>query len=92
MTGVECRYRHPSTFGDAVAVRVWVEEFCGVRLAVGYDMRNTATDVLVATGRTVHCFVNGEGRPTILRRQFPALDDLLRTLAEEHEKQQEAEA
>lgn len=44
------------------------------------------------TDRMVYCFVNGEGRPIILRRQFPALDDLLRTLAAEHEKQQEAEA
>jgi acyl-CoA thioester hydrolase len=85
VTGVEARYLHATTFGDAVSIRVRVEEFKGVRLVIGYEMADTATGETVFTGRSMHCFTGREGRPVILRRQFPELDRMLRTLAEQTE-------
>ena len=83
VTGVECKYLRATTFDDTVSIRVRVEEFKGVRLIIGYEMADPATGETVFTGRSMHCFTSREGKPVILRRQFPELDRLFRTLAEE---------
>lgn len=81
--GVECRYQHPTTFDDTVRIRVGVEEFKGVKLIIRYRMTNEKTGQVVLTGKTMHCFTTSEGRPLILKKQFPELDKTLRELAEE---------
>lgn len=81
--GVECRYQHPTTFDDTVRIRVGVEEFKGVKLIICYRMTNEKTGQVVLTGKTMHCFTTSEGRPLILKKQFPELDKTLRELAEE---------
>lgn len=78
--GVECRYQHPTTFDDEVEIQVRVEEFKGVRLVIGYRMANAATGELVLTGKTMHCFTDENGKPLILKKQFPELDCVLRNL------------
>lgn len=81
--GVECQYKHPTTFDDEVAISVSVAEFRGVKLVIGYRITNTATGDLVLTGRTMHCFTAPDGKPIILKKQFPELDALLKSLVTE---------
>ena len=81
--GVECRYQHPTTFAATVRIRVGVEEFKGVKLVIRYHMTNEETGQAVLTGTTMHCFTTPDGRPLILKKQFPELDKTLRELAEE---------
>lgn len=81
--GVECQYKHPTTFADTVRIRVGVEEFKGVKLTIRYTMTNEETGETVLTGKTMHCFTTPGGRPVILKKQYPQLDELLRSLAEE---------
>ena len=78
--GVECQYKHPTTFHDCVKIEVGVEEFRGVRLVIGYTMINAAGE-LVLTGKTMHCFTDTDGKPIILKKQFPAFDGELRRRA-----------
>lgn len=80
--GVECRYQHPTTFDDTVRIQVRVEEFKGVKLVIGYTMTNEATGEPVLIGRTMHCFTNSGGKPIILKKQFPELDQVLKDLAQ----------
>lgn len=79
--GVECQYKHSSTFDDVIRINVKILEYNGVKLTVGYSMTNAVTGELLLTGKTQHCYTNPEGRPIILRRQNPALDRLLREQA-----------
>ncbi|MCI5649507.1 MAG: acyl-CoA thioesterase [Fusicatenibacter sp.] len=81
--GVECQYKHSTTFGDEVRIRAEVEEFRGVKLVIRYTMTNNKTGELVSTGRTMHCFTDTSGRPVTLKRQFPRFDQKLRELAED---------
>ena len=81
--GVECQYNHPTTFDDRVRIRVSVAEFRGVRLVIRYEMTKVSDDSLVLTGTSSHCFTTSDGKPIILRKQFPALDKLLRELAQQ---------
>ena len=39
VTGVECSYKAPTTFGDLVEIQVRVEEYRHVQLVIGYTMR-----------------------------------------------------
>lgn len=81
--GVECQYKRSTTFDDEVRVTVDVEEFRGVRLVIRYTMTSVATNQLVLTGRTTHCFTDASGKPVLLKKQFPAFDKALKALAGE---------
>lgn len=70
VVGVECQYKHPTTFGDEVEISVGVEEFKGVRLIIRYTMANSVTGDLVLTGKTMHCFTDKQGRPIIAQAQL----------------------
>lgn len=75
---VECQYKQPTTFDDEVCIAVSVEEFKGVRLTIRYVMTNNKTGEVVLTGITKHCFVDVNGRPIVLRKQFPEFDEALK--------------
>lgn len=79
--GIECEYKTPTTFSDRVEIKVEIEEYKGVRLIVKYTMINQKTKDLVLEGRTKHCFISSEGKPIILKRSFPLLDERLKELA-----------
>lgn len=83
--GVECQYKHPTTFDDEVRIRAEVEKFKGVKLIIKYTMTNNATGELVLTGKTTHCFVTSEGRPVALKKQFPDMDKVLKSLVIEED-------
>ena len=79
--GISCQYKHPTTFDEEVEIAVSVEEFKGVRLVIGYTMTNAATGKIVLTGKSTHCFTDVNGKPIILKKQFPAFDRVLRELS-----------
>ena len=79
--GLECQYKHATTFDDEVEIVVEVHEFKGVRLTIHYTMNNAATGALVLTGKTTHCFTDVNGKPIILKKHFPKFDSMLRDLA-----------
>ena len=83
--GVECQYKHPTTFGDEVKIAVGVEEFKGIRLIICYQMTNAATGELILTGKTMHCFTDPNGKPLALKKQDPEMDRLLKSLVPEGE-------
>lgn len=80
--GIECDYKATTTFNDVIEVDVKVKEFKGVKLVIEYVMTNVKTKELVFTGISKHCFVNVEGKPIILKKEFPEFDKVLRKMAE----------
>ena len=85
--GIDCQYKHSSSFDDLIRIRVRILAYNGVKLTVGYTMTNEATGQLVFTGTSQHCYTDAAGRPLILRRQNPALDQLLRREAEKNKEE-----
>lgn len=76
--GIECEYKRPTTFGDELQIQVEIAEYKLLKLSVSYTMVNTKTEEIVCKGKSHHCFVNAEGRPIALSRQFPEYDELLK--------------
>ena len=76
VTEVSCSYKKTTTFDDLVFVTVRTEDFTGVRLYLNYRMTNEAGAV-VAEGRSCHCFLDGNGRPVRLKRDYPEFYETL---------------
>jgi acyl-CoA thioester hydrolase len=72
------RYRASARFGDTVALYLTREQYNGVRLTVGYEVREEKTGALLATGQSEHCFTAPTGKILNLRRSHPQVDEVLR--------------
>ena len=77
---VNCKYKVSTTFSEEVFIAVSVKEFKGVKLCIHYEMVNTDGKV-VCEADSVHCFVDTNGRPIRLSKQFPEFDATLKKLA-----------
>jgi acyl-CoA thioester hydrolase len=62
VTGVECRYRRPARYDDALRVRSWLTELASRGLSFGYEIVD-AEDRLLAEGATRHVFADASGKP-----------------------------
>lgn len=80
--GVDCKYLRSTTFGDTVRIRPEVDAFSGVRLVIRYTMWKEGEEKPVLTGFSTHCFTTPDGRPVILKKQFPAFAQVLTQLAQ----------
>ena len=77
---IECEYKVPTTFEDKIEIEINVEEFKGVKLVLKYIMKNIETNEVVLIGKSMHCFVDKDNKPIILKKRFPEVDKLLREL------------
>ena len=66
--GVNVTYKHHVTFGDTILINVYTKEYNGVRMTVGYEVKNKENGQIVLTGETKHCFTNRELRPINLKK------------------------
>ena len=78
VVAVACEYKAPTTFDDSVEITVGIEQFRGVKLELGYTMVRAEDGKLVMQGSSTHCFVDRNGRPIALKKQFPELDAALK--------------
>lgn len=76
--GIECEYKRSTTFGDELRIHVELIEYKRVKLSVAYTMINVETEEIVFVGKSHHCFLNTEGRPIALSKQYPEYDELLK--------------
>lgn len=82
VTGIEGKYRKTTTYPDQVTIDVVVEEFRGVRLKLQYTMTNSEGD-LVFEGKSEHCFLNEQGLPMRMKKEYPEFYQTLFDLANE---------
>lgn len=66
---VECSYKKVTLFPEVISIEVKVLEFKGVKLKLGYIMKNLDNDI-VCEASSVHGFLNKEGCPIRLKRIF----------------------
>jgi acyl-CoA thioester hydrolase len=62
VTGLECRYRQPARYDDALVVRASMPELSGRGLTFDYEIVRGEDEVL-ADGSTRHVFADRDGRP-----------------------------
>ena len=82
VTAIDCKYRAVTTFCDKVQIRLTVAEIRGAVLKIGYLMTNEDGKT-VFEGHSEHCFLNRENKLVRLKKEYPALYELLAALAEQ---------
>lgn len=66
--GVNCDYKFHVTFDDTIIIKPFVKEYTGVKMTVGYEVKDKETGKIVLTGETKHCFTNKNLRPINLKK------------------------
>ena len=79
---VSCDYKYPTKFSEKVSICVTVKEFKGVKLFLGYEMKNEEGRT-VCSGTTSHAFLNTEGKPIRMKQECPELFETLCDLVKE---------
>lgn len=74
---IHCKYINSTAFNDTIKIKVVLKEYKGVKLVVSYEMINSKTEELVATGESKHCFITVDGKPIIIKKQYPEFDKAL---------------
>lgn len=80
IVSVECNYKRPAFFQDEIVIICSIEEYNGIKLVNGYEMRNAKTDELIFTGKSTMCFIGRDAKLIILKRKFPEFDQLINSL------------
>ncbi len=78
VVSIEVHYKGTTTFPEEVTITVSILEVRGVRLTLGYEMKNK-DGKLVCEAKSEHCFLNMEGRPVRLEKDCP---EFYKTLSE----------
>lgn len=72
----QCRYKRPARFDDLLTIRTRVTGSKRRTIHFGYEILNSATGELLATGETTHVICDRLGRPKSLppkyQKYFPA--------------------
>ena len=66
---VNCEYKHHITFEDTILIKPYIKEYNGVRMTVGYEVKEKNTGKEVILAETKHCFTNKDLRPINLKKQ-----------------------
>lgn len=75
VVSASCRYKKNTTFEDVITIAVRLKKYNGLKLTVGYEM--TRANDVVAVGETEHCFLNPEGIPVRIKKEYPKMDEIL---------------
>ena len=66
---VNCEYKHHITFEDTILIKPYIKEYNGVRMTVGYEVKEKNRGKEVILAETKHCFTNKDLRPINLKKQ-----------------------
>ncbi len=80
--GVNCNYKYHVTFGDTLQIRVFIKEYTGVRMTVGYDVTEKETGKEVIIAETKHCFTDKNLKPINLKKYAPEFSNKFLSLLE----------
>ena len=69
--GVNCEYKYHVTFGDVIVISLFIKEYSGVRMTIGYTIINKENGKIVLTGETKHCFTDKSLKPINLKKRAP---------------------
>lgn len=81
VVNVNVNYKKPTTFSDEISIKVSVVEYSGVKVVFQYEMKKG--DVLVCEAKSIHCFINKEGKIVFVNQAWPELDATLKKLLPE---------
>lgn len=80
--GVNCTYKYHVTFNDTIQIHAVIKDYTGVRLTVGYEVKDKNTGNVVLIGETKHCFTNKNLKPINLKKHAPEFSEKFEQMLE----------
>lgn len=77
IVGISVQYKKTVRFDDEVHIGVYVKKYNGIRLELGYEMRDQADGVVCTTASSQSCFTKN-GVIVSLKKERPELDAKVR--------------
>jgi acyl-CoA thioester hydrolase len=68
---VSCEYRSMTRFYDTVIINVKASSYNGIKLFLSYEIKDTTTGDVRATGSSSHCFLKKDGGHVSLKKNYP---------------------
>ena len=75
---ITCDYKKTTTYPDIITIKIDILELKKIKFKVGYTM--TVGDEIVCLGTSTHCFLNKDGKPVSIERQYSELFKILSEL------------
>lgn len=75
---VECDFVSMVRFGEAVKIYCEITSFTGVKFTASYKIVDAQGNILRAKGSSKHCFLNTDGKPIHLKREYSDVYSLLK--------------
>lgn len=72
---VNCSFKQHVTFDDTILIKPNIKDFNGVRLTVGYNIKEKNNNSIILTGETKHCFTDINLKPIRIQKSFPNIYD-----------------
>ncbi|OCL27567.1 thioesterase [Orenia metallireducens] len=72
-----CNYHHPALYDDLVKLVTKIKDLRRAKITFEYEILRLEDDKLLATGTTVHPFVNSDFKPISLKKEFPKLWEII---------------
>ena len=77
---VNCEYKHHVAYDDTILIKVFVKEYNGVRMTIGYDVRDKKSGNTVIIAETKHCFTDRNLKAVNLKKHLPEYDKKFRDI------------
>ena len=71
VTDIQVSYKHPTTYGETVVVKTWVQAYDGLRVTYCYEILNEQGTVCVLGESTHVCVRKDTFRPLSMRKHLP---------------------
>lgn len=72
------KYITTAKYGDTLSCSVDLVRFDGIKMEYSYKIMLDGTGTMIASGRTVHCFLDNETRfPVSIRKKLPEFYNIL---------------
>ena len=68
-----CEYKKGPHYDDVIVVKSMITDVPRSTIRIDYELYNESERTLFATGYTIHCFLNREGRPMKAPKAFVEL-------------------
>ncbi|MBR1529980.1 MAG: acyl-CoA thioesterase [Oscillospiraceae bacterium] len=86
---VKAEYLKMIRLHDKVKIFARLVQYNGFRYTFSYEIYNLKTNELACRGTTMHCFLDQDGKPVRMKREFPHFHNLMREHLEDDAETEE---
>ncbi|MDE5737810.1 MAG: acyl-CoA thioesterase [Oscillospiraceae bacterium] len=74
---VNADYKKMVYFGDEIQIETEINFYNGIRYGFAYTVKNATTGQICCTGTSTHCFLNPQGKPIQVKKEYPLAHEML---------------